>query len=437
MAFRLTSSAFENDDDIPVEFTADRDDISPPLSWFDPPPKTMSFALVLEDRDAKEKKIHWLLWNLPATARSLPEKVATVPVLPDGSHQGRNDFQKVGYSGPRLARVTEHKYEFTLYALDTKLALTAGSTHAELTVLMHGHTLAKTLLVGRFKPERDDARLRSLEDDKEYVLQSDDIKQRLEQAYNARPTEVTAFFRRFSLPSAFAVRKIREHLKTIADDAVRRTLEDYITFANRFRIQLRLKTSPLRFKTLLQPSSGTKFHVRIVGDHLGPGEPDPGVDIDSYSELFPAPNLKILDEAQALVNKGEATFTQIDDAGPQYLVLKDLEIFAYKDDGVAFFIHNAEQPYLGCIFGEKMSKQQLAALGPTVTEFQKKYFSRTAGGRPPDMNRLKKMLEIDKKPISNQEKAFELAQGGDQKKVETLEVKLSKHHGDKRKKRRR
>jgi Raf kinase inhibitor-like YbhB/YbcL family protein len=435
MAFRLKSRAFMDGDLIPLKFTADGDDISPSLTWSDPPPNTISFALVLEDRDAKAKSIQWFLWNVPATARSLPEKVANVPVLPDGSCQGQNDFGTVGYSGPRLAQVTEHKYEFTLYALDTKLGLMAGSPRAELAAQMVGHTLAKTQLVGRYKPHRDDARLRSLENDKEYVLRSDDIKQRLEHAYNARPTEVTAFFRRFSLPSPFAAGKIREYLNTIADD-VRRPLEDYVTFANRFRVQFRLKTIPLRFKPVLRPSSGTKFHVRIVEDHLEPGKPEPGADIDSYSELFPAPNLKIPDEAQALVDKGEATFTQIDD-GPEYSMLKELEEFAYKDDGVAFFVHNAEQPYLGCIFGEKMSKQQLADLGKTVTEFQKKSFFRTAGGRPPDMDRLKKMLEIDKKAISNQEKAFELAQGGDQKKVETQEVKLSKHHGDKRNKNRR
>ena len=435
MAFRLKSRAFMDGDLISVKFTADGDDISPPLTWSDPPPNTISFALVLEDRDAKAKGVHWLLWNVPATARSLAEKVANVPVLPNGSCQGLNDFGKVAYSGPRLAQVTEHKYEFTLYALDTKLGLKAGSPRAELAAQMVGHTLAKTQLVGRYKPDRDDARLRSLENDKEYVLQSDDIKQRLEHAYNARPTEVTAFFRRFSLPSPFAAGKIREYLNTIADD-VRRPLEDYVTFANRFRVQFRLKTIPLRFKPVLRPSSGTKFHVRIVEDHLEPGKPEPGADMDSYSELFPAPNLKIPDEAQALVDKGEATFTQIDD-GPEYSMLKDLEEFAYKDDGVAFFVHNAgPQPYLGCIFGEKMSKQQLAELGKTVTEFQKKYFSRTAGGRPPNMAKRKKMLEIDKKPISNIAKAIELAEG-DEKKIRSLEVKLSKHHGDKRNRNRR
>lgn len=440
MAFRLKSKAFKDGDDVPVKFTADGDDVSPKLSWSGTPPNTISFALVLEDRDAKEKKIHWVLWNIPATARSLPEKVANAPQLPDGSYQGLNDFGKVGYSGPRLARVTEHKYEFTLYALDTKLVLKPGSTHAELTADMGGHAghiLAETKLVGRFKPQRDDARLRSLEDDKEYVLQSDDIKRRLEQAYGTHPKDVTAFFGSFSFPSPFAARKINMMLNSINDEKVRRSLKDYAHFANQFGVQFRLSTNtnPPTFRTVVQTPDGEKFHVKIVGDHLEPGNPDPTVPIDSFSELFPAPKLKILGEAQALVDKGEATFTQIDD-GPKYSILKDLEMFAYKDDGVAFFIHNNEgQLYLGCIFGEKMTKQQLHDMGPTVTEFQRKYFDRTAGGRPPDMDRLKKTLEIDKKPISNKAKAIELAEG-DEKKIRSMEVKLSKRHGKKHKSKR-
>jgi Raf kinase inhibitor-like YbhB/YbcL family protein len=437
MAFSLKSKAFKNDDPIPVKFTAFGDDVSPKLSWSGTPPNTISFALVLEDRDSKEKKIHWVLWNIPATARSLPEKVANAPQLPDGSCQGLNDFGKVGYSGPRLARVTEHRYEFTLYALDTKLILKAGSTHAQLKVLMGGQVLAKTQLVGRFKPQRDDARLRSLEDDKEYVLRSDEIKRRLEQAYGTRPKEVTAFFSSFSLPSAFAAGKIQEFINTIADGAVRHSLEDYVSFANRFRVQFRLKTKPLGFKTLLQPSSGTKFHVKIVEDHLESAKSTPATDDEPYRESFTVPDLKIPNEAQALVDKGEATFTQIDD-GPAYSMLKDLEIFAYKDDGVAFFIHNTEQqPYLGCIFGEKVKKQLLHDMGTVVTEFQKKYFFRTAGGRPPDMDRLREMLAVDRKEIPNVAKAAELTEGGDAKQTKTQEVKLSKLHETKRKKNRR
>ena len=438
MAFSLKSRAFEDGDEIPWQFTADGDDVSPPLSWSGHPPNTASFALVVKDGDVrdKDKGVHWTLWNIPATTRVLPRAVPNTLVLKNGSYQGRNDFQKIGYSGPRLAQVTEHHYEFTLYALDSKLSLKEGSTAAELTVAMGGHAghiLAEKKLVGRFKPERAAARLRALESDKEYVSQSDDLKQKLELAYNTSPKEVTAFFSKFSLASTFALEKINEQVATIGDNAVRRTLDDYVKFANRFRVEFRLKSSPLSFKTLLQPSLGKKFHVKIVGDHLESGKPASAPKDHPFGESFEAIKLKIFDEAQGLVNKGQATFTQIDD-GPGYSILKDFEVFAYKDDGVAFFLHNAEHSYLGCIFGEKISKQLLHDMGKTVTQFQKEHFSRTAGGRPPDIERLKKALEIDKKPISNKAKAAELAGDVDQKKVKTQEVKLSKMKRDKRKK---
>jgi Raf kinase inhibitor-like YbhB/YbcL family protein len=439
MPFSLNSGAFKNGGLIPVKFTADGDDVSPPLSWSGQPPNTGSFALVVKDSDVrdKDKGIQWVLWNIPATTHALPQGVPNNPVLQDGSRQGRNDFQKVGYSGPRSAQVSEHHYDFTLYALDSKLTLTAGSTYAQLTVDMGGHhpghILAQTQLIGRFKPERDAARLRALESDKEYILQSDDLKQELELAYNTSSKEVTAFFSKFSHPSAFALEKINEQLAIIGDATVRRTLEDYVKFANRFRVAFRLKTNPLSFKMLLQPQYGDKFHVKIVGDHLEPVTGGPASEDDPFSGFFEARKLKVLDEAQKLIDKGEATFTQIDD-GPGYSLLKDFETFAYKDDGVAFFIHNAEQPYLWCIFGEKLTKQLLHDIGPTVTEFQKKHFFRTAGGRPPDMERLKKMQAIDRKPISNVAKAAELAGDVDQKKVKTQEVKLSNLRRQRKKK---
>ncbi|HXN74382.1 MAG TPA: hypothetical protein VN861_17680 [Candidatus Acidoferrales bacterium] len=295
--------------------------------------------------------------------------------------------------------------------------------------------LAETQLIGRFKPQRDEARLQALENDPEYIVQRDDVQRSLEHAYSNYPKEVTEFFRKFSVPSPFAMEEVRTHLTNITDDAVRRSLENYVAFAQRFRVEFRLKTNPLIFKPLLLASYGAKFHVNIVDDHFEPGQPVGVPENEPYREFFAAEKLKILAEAQELVDKGEATFTQIDD-GPGYSMLKDLETFAYKDDGVAFFIHNAEQPYLGCIFGEKMSKQFLHVMGKTLTEFQKKNFFRTSGGRPPDIARLKKVLEVDKKPISNIAKAAELAESGDEKKVKSQEVKLSQMRRKQRRRKR-
>ena len=78
MGWVLTSSAFENGKTIPVKHTCEGEDISPELTWSEPPEGAAELALVCNDPDAPAGNwIHWVLYGLPADRRSLPE---TVPV---------------------------------------------------------------------------------------------------------------------------------------------------------------------------------------------------------------------------------------------------------------------------------------------------------------------------------------------------------------------
>jgi hypothetical protein len=288
---------------------------------------------------------------------------------------------------------------------------------------MNNHILGTAQLFGRFQPDPQQAILRELENDKAYVEETDKIKQDLAAAYAISPATVVEFFEGFSLTSAFAQGKVAKFMRSVDSQPVRRALEDYVKYADRFRVYLRLKTEPLHFEPRASSPYGEKFHVKIVGDHLEPAAAVAGID-DPFVEYFKADKLTILSEAQKLIDDGKATFVQIDD-GPGYSLMKDLESFAYRADGVAFFLHNAEQPYLGCIFGEKMTKQLLHDIGKTLTEFQKKYYRRGTGGRPADVAALKKMQEVANRPISDKAKAIELAEGGDEKQINVQKVKLS------------
>jgi len=147
--FVLTSSAFEPGQAIPRSYTCDGEDISPPLQWRDPPPGTMSFALIMDDPDARGW-VHWLLYNLPATTRSLPEAVPAGAKLPDGSRQGRNSWGKAQYGGPCPPSGT-HRYSFRLYALDIVLDIPAGANAAALQQAMEGHILDQAELVGVYR----------------------------------------------------------------------------------------------------------------------------------------------------------------------------------------------------------------------------------------------------------------------------------------------
>src|SRR5258708_29814808 len=122
MSLHVTTSAFPSEGTIPKKFTCDGPDLSPPLAWLGAPPGTQSFALILDDPDAPVGTwVHWVLYDLPADTGELPEGVARQEQLASGARQGRNDFGKIGYSGPCPPPGKPHRYLFKLYALDAKL----------------------------------------------------------------------------------------------------------------------------------------------------------------------------------------------------------------------------------------------------------------------------------------------------------------------------
>lgn len=148
MAFELTSTVFTQGESIPVKYTCDGEDVSPPLEWGDPPQGTGSFALINDDPDAPVGTWdHWILYNLPGEARSLPEAVPSDAELPNGSRHGQNSWRRPGYGGPCPPSGT-HRYFFKLYALDTTLDLASGANKKQLLQAMEGHILGQAELMG-------------------------------------------------------------------------------------------------------------------------------------------------------------------------------------------------------------------------------------------------------------------------------------------------
>jgi Raf kinase inhibitor-like YbhB/YbcL family protein len=148
---QLTSPAFQEGQPIPKQYTGDGKDVSPPLRWDGVPGGTQSLALICDDPDAPRGTwVHWVLFNLPADARELPEAVPAKGVGPQGAKQGTNDFRKRGYGGPAPPPGKPHRYFFKLYALDTVLDLKEGATKQDLVKAMEGHVLAEGQLMGKF-----------------------------------------------------------------------------------------------------------------------------------------------------------------------------------------------------------------------------------------------------------------------------------------------
>jgi len=148
--FFLVSAAFAGGGEIPVVYTCDGEDLSPPLEWGAAPDGTASYALVCEDPDAPVGNwVHWVAYNIPAGTTSLPEGAGNAEPAEHGMTGGTNSWGRTGYGGPCPPSGT-HRYFFRLYALDTFLELDPGADAEALREAMEGHVLAETELMGRY-----------------------------------------------------------------------------------------------------------------------------------------------------------------------------------------------------------------------------------------------------------------------------------------------
>ena len=144
--FTLASTAFADGGSIPRRLTCDGEDVSPALTWSGAPEDTAALALVMTDPDARDF-VHWLVFNMTGTpSGGLPTGISSSP---DAPPQGMNSFGSPGYGGP-CPPSGEHRYVFTVHALDAQLELTGTPSRRELQAAMDGHVLASTTLTGTY-----------------------------------------------------------------------------------------------------------------------------------------------------------------------------------------------------------------------------------------------------------------------------------------------
>ena len=156
----LTTPGWTDGGTIPVKYSQEGIEVSPPLSWTHVPETAASFVLIAHDIDAAtgpgtDDVLHWLVWNIPAAARSLPEHVPQGPELPDGMRQ----ISVTGpyYRGPAAPNTGPvHHYVFELFALDAAIDVkpvgaSPAETRAAVVAAMAGHVRGKATLVGRYR----------------------------------------------------------------------------------------------------------------------------------------------------------------------------------------------------------------------------------------------------------------------------------------------
>ncbi len=150
----IFSPEFQPGDPIPRKYTCDGTDISIPLGWKKVPEGTKSLAVIMDDPDAPMGTwVHWVIYNIPATAKGLQENQPHSEMLKDGSMQGINTGKQTGYSGP-CPPGGVHRYFFKLYALDMMLPVKAGLTKEGLLEAMQSHIIEETQIFGTYQRNR-------------------------------------------------------------------------------------------------------------------------------------------------------------------------------------------------------------------------------------------------------------------------------------------
>lgn len=141
---KISSSAFKNNGDMPAKYTCDGSDAIPPLKIDDVPEEAGSLALIMEDPDAPSGTFdHWLVFDMDPAVREIGEGAHPAGV------KGRNSSGETGYKGPCPPKGVHH-YIFTLYALDSKLALSEGATKKDIMTAMDKKILDRAKLVGLY-----------------------------------------------------------------------------------------------------------------------------------------------------------------------------------------------------------------------------------------------------------------------------------------------
>lgn len=151
--FALKSSGFIHHGAIPARYTCDAEGVSPDLTWEDVADNVKSFVLIVDDPDAEQKNfLHWLVYNLPADARSLKEGVAagaSIAELP-GAVQATNGFGKAGWGALCPPPGRPHRYVFRIYALDTVLDVPANATRQQVEDAFKGHFLGQAGIIASY-----------------------------------------------------------------------------------------------------------------------------------------------------------------------------------------------------------------------------------------------------------------------------------------------
>ncbi len=149
----VTSGAFVTGGDLDDKYTQNGDNMSPSINWSKGPQGTQSYVVLAEDSGVNraEPIVHWVIYNIPSTATSLPQNVPTDATLENGASQGKNIRGTAGYIGPKPPAGQTHPYHFQVFAVNGRLNIDPATADRNTVVnAMKNRVLASGDLVANY-----------------------------------------------------------------------------------------------------------------------------------------------------------------------------------------------------------------------------------------------------------------------------------------------
>ncbi|ALE07568.1 hypothetical protein AL755_04980 [Arthrobacter sp. ERGS1:01] len=152
----LTSTAFEHGMPIPELHRGRifRPNISPEVSWTQPPGPTEELVLLVQDPDVPfgAPATHALVRGIDPSLTGIPENALASPSPIVGLKLGRGAIGRRGWAGPMPVRSHgPHSYVFQLFALDRQLELPEKFTLTDTLAAMTRHLLGRARLDGTYE----------------------------------------------------------------------------------------------------------------------------------------------------------------------------------------------------------------------------------------------------------------------------------------------
>jgi hypothetical protein len=148
---QLRSKAFDDGEPIPKKYSGEGDNLSPPLEWSGVPDEAQALLLTVDDPDAPGTRAwtHWVAWNIPPEARSLPEGASGSDGL---ESEGPNESGTIGYAGPMPPPGHgTHHYRFRLFALDRPVEPRPVADSIEAREYVNDRLVGEAELIGTYE----------------------------------------------------------------------------------------------------------------------------------------------------------------------------------------------------------------------------------------------------------------------------------------------